>query len=278
MKRYAVIGHPIGHTMSPFIHNRLFALCSIKADYSVFDIAPEKLPSEFRTSLKELDGFNITIPHKQSIIPLLDSLNGRAELYGSVNTVSTVEGVSTGFTTDPDGFVAALAAEQIPLSGRVVILGCGGVARVMAYEAVQRGADITFAIRAEDKAMCLALLEDIRKNFPSAKASSCGINSVCGDVDLLVNATPVGMFPNSGACPVDAKVISRSSAVFDAVYNPLKTVLIQKAAANGSRVCGGMSMLVYQAAASHLIWDGSNYEKPAIDEICAAASEELKSR
>ena len=274
MKHYAVIGHPIGHTMSPFIHARLFELSGISADYLVFDIPPAELAARFEDTLKKLDGFNITIPHKQAIIPLLDALDPQAALYGSVNTVSNT-GIYKGYTTDPDGFVAALQSENIPLSGRTVILGCGGVARVMAYEAVRRGADLTFAIRAEDKELCAALIADINKNFPEAKVSVCLLTEISGDIDLLVNATPLGMFPKTEVCPVEDKVISRSAAVFDAVYNPLETVLIKKAAANGSRALGGMSMLVYQAVSAHTIWDGSVYEKEAIDEICRAASAEL---
>ena len=116
-KQFAVIGHPIGHTMSPFIHSRLFELADIEADYQVMDVAPENL-EQVIPSLKELDGFNITIPHKQTIIPYLDELDRVAQMYGSVNTVKTVDGVSSGYTTDPDGFVIALQKAGIPLSGR----------------------------------------------------------------------------------------------------------------------------------------------------------------
>lgn len=271
MKHYAVIGHPIGHTMSPFIHTRLFALSGISADYSVFDIAPQELPARYEDTLRNLDGFNITIPNKTAIIPLLDSLDPLAELYGSVNTVAN----RRGYTTDPNGFVMALESDNIPLAGRTVILGCGGVARVMAYEAVRRGAELTFAIRPEDKELCSALIADINKNFPEAKVSVCLLEEISGDIDLLVNATPLGMFPKTDVCPVSDKVISRSASVFDAVYNPLETVLIKKAAANGSRALGGMSMLVYQAVAAHVIWNGSAFDKEEIDKICRAASAEL---
>ena len=90
-KKYAVIGHPIGHTMSPFIHKRLFDLAGIDAEYTALDIAPEALAGEYERTLKKLDGYNITIPHKQSIIPLLDSLDDKAKMYGSVNTVANAQ-------------------------------------------------------------------------------------------------------------------------------------------------------------------------------------------
>ena len=109
-KHYAVIGHPIGHTMSPFIHKRLFALAGVDADYTALDIAPERLEAEYRDTLKKLDGYNITIPHKQAIIPYLDALDDKAQMYGSVNTVRNRDGQAKGFTTDPDGFIKAVEA------------------------------------------------------------------------------------------------------------------------------------------------------------------------
>ena len=118
-KQFAVIGHPIGHTMSPFIHSRLFELAGIEADYQVMDVAPENL-EQVIPSLKELDGFNITIPHKQTIIPYLDELDRVAQMYGSVNTVKTVDGVSSGYTTDPDGFVIALQKACLLYTSRCV--------------------------------------------------------------------------------------------------------------------------------------------------------------
>ena len=149
-KKFAVIGHPIGHTMSPFIHTRLFELQGVKAEYTKLDIAPENLEYEFKNTLSKLDGFNITIPHKQAVIPFLDEIDAKAEMYGSVNTVSNKNGISKGYTTDPDGFLKALDAAGIMLNGRIVIIGCGGVARTMAYEVVLKKQPLLFAVRKED--------------------------------------------------------------------------------------------------------------------------------
>mgnify|MGYP000072387943 CR=1 FL=1 len=154
LRRFAVIGHPIGHTMSPFIHDRLFSLTGHKPEYSVLDVPSltQALPA-----LRTLDGFNITIPHKQYIIGYLDGLDKKAGLYGSVNTVKNGE-QSIGYTTDPDGFLKALEAAGMPLRGRVVILGTGGVARTMAYEAAKAGCNLTIAVRPDDlpAVACLA--------------------------------------------------------------------------------------------------------------------------
>ena len=228
IKKFAVIGHPIGHTMSPFIHNRLFELSGIEAEYTKLDIAPENLADEYKNVLSKLDGYNITIPHKQNIIPLIDEIDEKAKMYGSVNTVANINGVAKGYTTDPDGFLKALDAAGITLDGRVVILGCGGVARTMAYEVVLKGLPLLFAVRKEDVEIAKSLCSEIEDTVKGAKVSFCLIDELSGDIDVLVNATPLGMFPKVDVQPVSDSVISKCASVFDAVYNPLETVLIKR--------------------------------------------------
>lgn len=277
-KKFAVIGHPIGHTMSPFIHNRLFELSGIEAEYTKLDIAPENLADEYKNVLSKLDGYNITIPHKQNIIPLIDEIDEKAKMYGSVNTVANIDGVAKGYTTDPDGFLKALDAAGIVLDGRVVILGCGGVARTMAYEVVLKGLPLLFAVRKEDVEIAKSLCSEIENTVKGAKVSFCLIDELSGDIDVLVNATPLGMFPKVDVQPVSDLVINRCASVFDAVYNPLETVLIKKALANGAKAVGGMSMLVWQAVVAHEKWDGSVYDKDDIAKLCIDSAEELKNR
>ena len=277
-KKFAVIGHPIGHTMSPFIHNRLFELSGIEAEYTKLDIAPENLADEYKNVLSKLDGYNITIPHKQNIIPLIDEIDEKAKMYGSVNTVANINGVAKGYTTDPDGFLKALDAAGIVLDGRVVILGCGGVARTMAYEVVLKGLPLLFAVRKEDVEIAKSLCSEIENTVKGAKVSFCLIDELSGDIDVLVNATPLGMFPKVDVQPVSDLVINRCASVFDAVYNPLETVLIKKALANGAKAVGGMSMLVWQAVVAHEKWDGSVYDNDDIAKLCIDSAEELKNR
>lgn len=278
IKKFAVIGHPIGHSMSPFIHNRLFKLSGIDAEYTKLDIAPENLADEYDKVLSKLDGYNITIPHKQNIIPLIDEIDEKAKMYGSVNTVANIDGVAKGYTTDPDGFLKALDAAGITLDGRVVILGCGGVARTMAYEVVLKGLPLLFAVRKEDVEIAKSLCNEIENTVKDAKVSFCLIDELSGDIDVLVNATPLGMFPKVDVQPVSDFVINRCASVFDAVYNPLETVLIKKALANGAKAVGGMSMLVWQAVVAHEKWDGSVYDKDDIAKLCIDSAEELKNR
>ena len=277
-RRYAVIGHPIGHTMSPFIHERLFALAGIDAEYGVLDIAPENLAAEFSGTLSGLDGFNVTIPHKQAVIPFLDEIDEKASMYGSVNTVSIRDGFAKGYTTDPDGFLKALEYAEIPLEGRVVILGCGGVARTMAYEALLKGADLEFAVRPESVPNAERLASEIRENLSAARVSIVTTDRLSGDIKTLVNATPVGMSPKTDAQPVGDDVLSKCENVYDAVYNPLETQLVRKARANGSRAEGGMSMLVWQAVVAHRHWDNSSYDREDVEKLCVDAAKELENR
>lgn len=275
-KKFAVIGHPIGHTMSPFIHKRLFALKNIDAEYTKLDIAPESFSDEYKNTLRKLDGYNITIPFKPVVIPYLDKIDDKAKMYGSVNTVANLDGVSTGYTTDPDGFLKALEAAKISISGRIVILGCGGVARTMAYEVALKNLPVLFAVRKDDEKMAQTLCSEMKNTIMGAKVSYCFIDELEGDIDLLVNATPLGMYPKIENVPVSDKIINGCAAVFDAVYNPLETLLVKKAKANGAAAVGGMSMLVWQAVVSHEKWDGSVYDPDDIARLCIDASQELK--
>lgn len=277
-KKYAVIGHPIGHTMSPFIHKRLFDLAGVNAEYTKLDISPEKLEYEYKNTLSKLDGYNITIPHKQSIIPFIDEIDDKAKMYGSVNTVANNNGVAKGYTTDPDGFIKAIEAAGIELDGRIMILGCGGVARTMAYEIALRNKPFEFAVRREDVGMAGLLCLDITKKIPDAQVSFGLIDQIIGNVDVLINATPIGMYPHSDAQPIHNCAIGRCKSVFDAIYNPLETTLVKRAKANGSIAEGGMSMLVWQAVVSHEHWDGSTYDKADIDKLCIDAANELASK
>ena len=273
-KCYAVIGHPIGHTMSPFIHKRLFEMKGIQADYSVYDIAPQDLKHKMQ-DLKKLDGFNITIPHKQAVIPFLDTLSSRASLYQSVNTVKN-SGELQGFTTDPLGFLSALRHAGIPLKGRVVILGAGGAARTMAYEAVMAGCSVVIAVRRQTLLHAASLSGSIRCDVHSGDTETCRIDCLSGHIDLLVNATPVGMYPHANELPVSRRVLENTDYVFDAVYNPLETKLLKTAEECGCRVLGGLSMLVWQAAEAHKIWDGSQYTDDEINALCSETEQELR--
>ena len=260
---YAVIGHPLGHSMSPFIHSRLFTLSGREAVYDARDISPEALGEELPRLLSILSGCNITIPHKQAVIPLLTRLEGRAALYRSVNTIAVTPEGTIGYNTDADGFLSALQAGGVSLSGRVALLGCGGVGRTFACEAALAGCTLINAVRDADLSAGEALRDYVQSLVPGAVIELITLKELeeRGDaMDLLINATPVGMYPHADASPVSEAVTRRTAAVFDAVYNPRDTRLLQMARANGAKTVAGMPMLVWQAAVAHGCWYGASFD------------------
>lgn len=265
-KHYAVVGHPIDHSMSAFIHKRLFELSKFDADYDVINIPSEDLGIAFN-SLKELDGFNITIPHKQAIIPYLDSLSNKATLYKSINLVKNTEGRSKGYTTDPDGFIKALELANIPLKGRVVILGTGGAARAAAYESVIAGCETVISVRPQSLNHAASLIGDIKSTTVAPQIESCTTEALGGRIDLLINATPVGMYPKIHESPIFADIVSNCHSVFDMVYNPQETMLLKLAKSNGIKYSNGLSMLVWQAVYSQNIWTGAQFNDQDIKQL-----------
>lgn len=270
--KYAVIGHPIGHSMSPFIHKKLFELSGVNAEYESFDIDPEDLGDSIG-KLSALSGFNITIPHKETIIKYLDSIDESAMRYGAVNCVKCENGTMSGCSTDAYGFKKALSSAGIGLSGNVLVLGCGGAARTLAREATDAGCTVTVAARERSLQKATALSEWINRS--GGKASAAVTGSVSGYFDLLINATPVGMYPNTDASPATDELLSSCGALFDAIYNPDVTVLMSKAASLGIKTVGGMPMLVWQAVAAHEFWYGASFENSDIEKIIADAKKEL---
>lgn len=267
MKKYTLIGHPLGHSMSPFIHDSLFKLKNRNVQYSLTDISPEDLESKKDYLKNEFIGYNITIPHKVAIIPFIDKMDESAKRYNSVNCVANTQDGSIGYNTDCDGFLRSLEMNGISLDGKVLLLGCGGVGRMMAIESVAHGADLTIAIIEEARDMCNTLLKELSEKFPNTDVKVVLMNQISGKFDLLMNATPVGMFPKVENCPVSEEIVSNCNAVFDVIYNPTETELVKKFKSQGKKAIGGMAMLVLQAVKAHELWDNDIYTDDEINSI-----------
>jgi len=258
MNKFALIGHPLGHSMSPLIHEKLFALSGLAdTSYELIDIAPEDIAGS-RGTLEALRGLNVTIPHKQAVIPLVDELGESALRYNSVNCINNDNGKLIGYNTDCDGFLRS--AEQLPIGGNVAILGCGGVGRMIAIEVARHGGNITLAVIPQDVKNAQLLMAEILAKSSGASVRITDISTLEGSYDLLINATPVGMYPKVDACAVSDTVIENSGSVFDVIYNPKETLLMKKARALGKTAVGGASMLVYQAVKAHEIWYGGSFK------------------
>lgn len=278
MKHYGLLGYPLKHTMSPPIHERLFELEGVSGDdydYTLMEYSEEELEEKISDVLA-LDGFNITIPHKGNIIRYIDELDGSAERYDSVNCVVKRNGRYIGYNTDCDGFLRSLEAAGASLNGKVLQCGCGGVGRMIAIEAVRHGAELTVSVPHGFEETVEPVREYARKNGINAKIAVIHPEEMSGKFDLLINASPVGMFPKTDGCPAEEKIIKDCGFVFDVIYNPEKTRLMQIAEANGIGACGGMAMLVWQAVVAHEIWSGAKYELKDIDSLIARMHEMMK--
>jgi len=265
MNKFALIGHPLGHSMSPLIHEKLFALSGLAdTSYELIDIAPEDIANS-RDTLESLRGLNVTIPHKQAVIALVDELGESAQRYNSVNCINNDNGKLIGYNTDCDGFLRS--AEQLPIGGNVAILGCGGVGRMIAIEVARHGGNITLAVIPQDVKNAQILMAEILAKCSGASVRIADISTLEGSYDLLINATPVGMYPKVDACAVSDTIIENSGSVFDVIYNPIETLLMKKARALGKTAVGGASMLVYQAVKAHEIWYGGSFRTEDIAKI-----------
>lgn len=271
MKTYAIIGYPLGHTLSPNIHERLFKLSGKEANYKKMEIPPEELKNKY-SDLSELGGFNITIPHKVPIIDYCDRLDDGAARYGSVNCIKNGE-EKVGYNTDVLGFTKSIALLGASLSSKVLLIGCGGVGRMMAIETALNSGDLTIAVLKQDEALVNAVISEIKNMKPDAEVNVVFIGgSVLSlsdlgdktDFDLLINASPVGMYPKVEFMPCDEDVLKGVKTVFDVVYNPRDTLLVRTATKHGVKAMSGMAMLVLQAVAAHEIWNGSVFNEEDI--------------
>lgn len=276
-RRYAVVGETLKHTMSPPIHKRLFELKNREFEYDVLEICPKDLKAS-KDKLDSLAGYNVTIPHKVAVIDLLDRLDDSAKRYNSVNCVDNKNGILTGYNTDCDGFLETVRSMGADLSGEVVLIGCGGVGRMAAIEAAFAGARLNIAVLESDMPLAQKTKSEILAVRPNAEVSIVLNTDIDDekDYDLLINATPVGMYPKVDACPVPDKIIERAKAVFDIVYNPGETLLLKKAREMGIKTAGGMAMLVWQAVSAHRIWDGDEYTADEVNGIISEMNEIVK--
>lgn len=275
MSKYALLGYPLGHTMSPPIHKRLFELDGDSgAEYEVCEISPDRL-DERAAYLNSLNGYNITIPYKVDIISHLDELDESAKRYNSVNCVVNRDGRNIGFNTDCSGFLRSLEAGGAKLGGRVLQIGCGGVGRMMATEAALHGADLTIVSLPEFIAGAEEVASEAVKLNPSAKINVITHDRISGEFDLLMNASPVGMYPKTDDCPVSEDVVKNCKCVFEVIYNPNVTKLMSIAKKNGIPAIGGMAMLVWQAAVAHEIWSGASYNDKDVEKIIEDMKAEL---
>ncbi|TCW37289.1 shikimate dehydrogenase [Thermohydrogenium kirishiense] len=263
---YGIIGHPIGHSLSPFIHNAAFESVNLNSVYVSFDVHEENLKDAI-LGIKALGikGINVTVPHKENVMKYLDYISDEAKLIGAVNTIKNNNGILEGYNTDVTGFTESLKEHDIVVEGKnAVILGAGGAARAVAVGLSLTGVkSIMIANRSKEKA----------RNLSNYIKNNLGINCIdvtyddlnqLEEIDILVNVTSVGMFPDINLSPVDESIAVKAKFVYDIIYNPEKTQLLSYAEKHKIRNLNGFDMLINQANHSFKIWTGMNFNKNII--------------
>ncbi len=249
--KYFLIGNPLGHSHSPRVHGALG-----NPNYELHALEPSELNTFFAE--RSFAGVNVTIPYKQAVMPLCDALDGAAVEIGAVNTVVNCGGRLFGCNTDVDGFLFLCRQAHISFEGKkVLILGSGGTSKTARFAAKRLGArEIVVVSR-------------------GGEVNYDNVQSLHGDAEILVNTTPVGMYPNTGVSPISLDGFDKLAGVVDVVYNPLRTALVLDAERRGIPAAGGLSMLVAQAAAADTLFRGKKHTDGEIARVAEALRREL---
>ena len=274
MKQLFVIGDPVAHSLSPLLHQAMIDQTGAAYRYDVRTVRPEELPAFVRWAKDGgCAGFNVTMPHKEAILPLLDEVDTTAASCGAVNTVCIREGRAIGHNTDGTGFLDSLAGQGFYPQGRtVLLLGAGGAAKAVGHALATAGAGriIVCARRLERAAALAAQLPGCEEGIVLAQDALQQAATAC---DLLVNATPLGMAGSPAFARLDfLQAMPPHAVVYDLVYHPRRTALLEAAARQGLRTVGGIDLLIRQAVRAFTFFTG---ETPDTAALYAALREPL---
>ncbi len=261
-----LIGYPLEHSLSPKLHIAALKACGLQGDYSLFPIHPDDKQGLKdilnRVRAGEMQGLNVTLPHKQNVISLLDELTDTSISIGAVNTIHMRDNKLIGHNTDAQAFLTDLKRFLTTVTQRhrgllnknVLVLGAGGSARAVVYALANDGWNIIIAARRIEQA------EQLLTSFPNYELRIMHYTDLrLSTFDLLVNTTPLGMSPNINQSPLPANLsLSSNTLIYDLVYNPGETKLVKDARAQGLNATTGLGMLIEQAALSFEIWTGHN--------------------
>ncbi len=261
---YGVVGYPLGHSLSPIMHNTAFSASGLNAAYLAFETRDIDGCLKGMKALG-IRGISVTLPHKSAVIPLLDEVDDLAKRIGAVNTIVNDDGRLIGYNTDAIGALKALE-EKIELSGKTcLIIGAGGAARAIGFILRENGVDLKVANRSTERGKSLVLslscpfipLDELEK----------------ATADLLIHTTPVGMSPRKDRCLVPEHILKKGMVVMDIIYNPFETKLLAIARARGCTIINGLGMFIQQGAEQFRLWTG--LEAP-INAMARAVKEALK--
>lgn len=260
-----IIGHPIKHTLSPFMHNIAFELLNLNYLYLPFDVPPINLKPAIRgMTAFGIKGLNVTIPHKESIIPIVKNVSEEVNIIGAANTIVNDEGTLKAYNTDAHGIMETLLLykEKI-INNEVSILGSGGASRSAIYVLIRnfKPSRINLINRNEERAESLRVYFSTKMHYNQIKTFGLfrtPVDEVLKNSQLIINSTSVGMHPNvNDSVITDFESFTKGQIVFDMVYNPLKTKLLMLAEAAGAITLDGLTMFVNQGVKSFELWTGA---------------------
>ncbi len=253
-----LFGHPIEHSMSPIMHNVAFKDLGLDYVYIAIDITPNSLKQAFEV-VRALDikGANITVPHKETSLKFVDEISPLARRIGAINTIKNEKGWLIGRNTDASGAKKALKEADIDLNGKnIMILGAGGAARALAHSFIEEANNLVIVNRSSNRGKRLAseLTGAYHKKVLYKKFKNKIFENILPSIDILINATTIGMLPNIHLSPIPKIFLHEDLTVFDIIYNPLETLLMKEASEIGCRVLGGLDMLIFQGVLSFEWW------------------------
>ena len=277
MRTYCIIGDPVSHSLSPAMHNATFKSLSMDDVYIAYKVSSHELESSVESlrSVK-ISGFNVTIPHKTAVLQYLDEVDLISRKAGAVNTVASINGKFKGFNTDIQGFIQPLLNRNMDFKGLSVLLfGAGGSARavVTSLSNVNGISKLVVANRTYGKSLELSKLADLQ-GLTSSVSMFEEAKRMAKHFDLIVNATSVGLQSNESL--LDSEDIDENSTVYDLVYRPVMTKLLENARGKGARVIYGYEMLLEQGAQAFEIWTGLKAPLPAMKKALFGVFQEPK--
>ncbi len=257
-KILCVIGHPIEHSMSPTMWNPALQELELDYIYIAFDVHPDNL-KEAINGIKSLGikGVNVTIPHKKAVIKYIDEVDPIALKIGAINTIKNEDGILKARNTDAGGAKKSLLDKGCEFSGKnILILGSGGVSRSIAYTLAESANKIVLTDIIEERAIAVAneIRSSMKVDIEGKLSNKETIKDIINKVNILINATPIGMYPKVDETPISKELLHNDLYVFDVIYNPLETRLMRDAAEIGCETLGGLDMLVNQGILAFEWW------------------------
>ncbi|WP_455644675.1 shikimate dehydrogenase [Methanosphaera sp.] len=271
-----VIGHPIEHSFSPPMHNNAYKQMDMDYKYVPFHVQPEDVKNII-TAAKTMNikGLNVTIPHKTTVIPYLDEIDETARRINAVNTISFKDGVAKGYNTDGLGAIKSIQKYTDLKNKKVLVVGAGGASKAITFTLINEGIhDLIIANRSKDNVDKLMTNLINETNFQNISYQPIAeTNDIIEDVDIIINTTPIGMYPKHDVePPISTDKIGIQHTVMDIIYNPLETNLLKQAKINGAKTIPGTHMLINQGIIAFEIFTGrtpsyESFEKPLLEHL-----------